>query len=141
MKKGYRIVFVVLFLIVIIAVNTQTFAVDFQFPYYLLDSHNTESECWIGIDELGDFPTKVDPKTYLVGFPPGIDESAVTLRIDSWVELLFQGIIVDGPGDDIFISEMDPVGERALVFLQMVLTRNICSAWLKCQTLMARDQP
>ena len=101
----------VLLIIFIISLPLQ--ADEFEYPYYLIGSHNSKSECWSGIIPAGDstLSLAVDPNKYLVGAPPFIGNSAVTLPIDSWVELLFRGVIYDGPGDDIFISEIDPMGE------------------------------
>jgi hypothetical protein len=116
MRKGYCLTLAVL-LFTIYNLEAISQASEFQYPYYLTDSFHSSSDCWIGLDADGYFPSVVDPHKYLVGPPPSIADSAVTLPIDSWAELLFRGVIVDGPGDDLYISEMDPVGEQALVFL------------------------
>lgn len=116
MRKGYCLALAAL-LFTIYNPEAISQASEFQYPYYLIDSFHSSSDCWIGIDSNGYFPSIVDPRKYLVGPPPSVADSAVTLPIDSWVELLFRGVIVDGPGDDLFVSEMDPVGEHALVFL------------------------
>ncbi len=104
-------------LVIIFIICKPLRADEFEYPYYLIGSYNSVSECWTGIDQYGNIPVTIDPNKYLVGPPPSVEESAVTLPTDSWVELLFRGVIYDGPGLDIFISEMDPVGEQALVFL------------------------
>jgi hypothetical protein len=117
MKKGYCRAIIALLLFILCNVSIFSQDSELQYPYYLIDSHNPTSECWTGINKTGGFPATVDPNTYLVGPPPSIMDSAVTLPADSWVELLFRGVIVDGPGYDINISEMDPVGEEALIFL------------------------
>ncbi|MBN2588705.1 MAG: LamG domain-containing protein [Sedimentisphaerales bacterium] len=104
-------------LVIIIIIGTPLQADEFEYPYYLIDSYNSDSECWTGIDQYGTFPSTVKPYEYLVGAPPSVEESAVTLSTNSWVELLFHGVLYDGPGLDLFISEMDPVGEQALIFL------------------------
>ncbi len=114
MRKGCHIGFIFLFFLII---NPNSFASEFQYPYYLLDSHNPGTTCWTGIDPNGNYPVSVDPNKYLIGSPPSAQNSAVTLPVNSWVELLFRGVIVDGPGDDIYITEIDPVGEHALIFL------------------------
>ena len=116
MRKGYCLALAAL-LFTVYNLDTISQASEFRYPYYLIDSLHSSSDCWVGIDANGYFPSITDPKEYLVGPPPSIEDSAVTLPIDSWVELLFRGVIVDGPGDDLYISEMDPVGEQALVFL------------------------
>ncbi|MBN1975530.1 MAG: LamG domain-containing protein [Sedimentisphaerales bacterium] len=116
MKKGYREAAIAL-LYVLFSVCDFVRASEFQYPYYLIGSHRSTSECWTGIGKNGNFPLSVDPNEYLVGAPPSIENSAVTIPIDCWIELLFRGVIYDGPGYDIFVSEMDPVGEQALVFL------------------------
>ncbi len=89
----------------------------FEYPCYLLDSHNPDGNCWTGMDPNGIWPVRVNPEELLVGTPPSLNVSGVTIPIDHWVELKFHGEIVDGPGNDIFIVELDPVGEQALVFL------------------------
>lgn len=116
MKKGYCRVSMTLLVIIYIFI-TQLRAEEFQYPYYLLDTHHTTTECWVGIDSNGLFPLAVDLNDYIVGPPPSVENSAVTIPTDSWVELMFRGVIVDGPGYDLFISEMDPLGEQALIFL------------------------
>ncbi len=90
---------------------------DFKYPHYLLDSYNPDGISWKGIDPNGDWPVPVNPGELLVGEPPAINVSGVTIPIDHWLEFLFSGEIVDGPGDDVFIVELDSVGEQALVFL------------------------
>ena len=104
-------------LVIIFIISMSLCAEEFQYPYYLIGSYNSVYKYWTGIDEYRNIPSIVDPNEYLVGDPPSVEESAVTLPKDSWVELLFRGILYDGPGPDIYISEMDPVGEQALVFL------------------------
>ena len=117
MRKGYIVEFIVLFFLIISIFGQNSAASEFQYPYYLLDSHIPGTTCWYGIDANGTYPVAVDPNKYLVGPPPSIQDSAVSLPVNSWVELLFRGVIVDGPGVDLYISEMDPAGEKALVFL------------------------
>lgn len=89
----------------------------FEYPYYLLDSYNPDGDSWSGMDPNGHWPVPVKPEELLVGEPRSLNVSGVTIPIDHWVELLFRGEIVDGPGDDVFIVELDSVGEQALVFL------------------------
>ena len=116
MKKGFCTAFIAI-LIIISNINTLSQAEEFEYPYYLIGSNNSSSNCWSGIDQYGNAPLTVDPNKYLVGPPPSVENSAVTLPTGSWVELLFRGVIYDGPKEDIFISEMDPVGEQSLIFL------------------------
>jgi hypothetical protein len=88
----------------------------FEYPYYLLDIYSPEGDCWRGMREDGAWPMPVIPEKWLVGPPPS-NVSGVTLPTDCWVELKFRGIIVDGTGDDIFMTELGQCGEQALVFL------------------------
>jgi hypothetical protein len=88
-----------------------------EYPYYMLDSYNPDDDCWKGMDALGYWPVQVIPERWLVDPPPALDRSGVTLPIDHWVELKFRGGIVDGAGEDLFLVELDAVGEQALVFL------------------------
>ena len=90
---------------------------NFEYPYYLLDKYNPDGISWTGMDPNGYWPVEVIPEELLVGEPPTLNVSGVTIPIDHWIELLFRGQIVDGPGDDIFMVELDSVGEQALVFL------------------------
>ena len=90
---------------------------DFEYPYFLIDSYNPDGSSWTGMDPNGHWPVPVKPEELLVGEPPTINVSGVTIPIDHWLEFLFGGEIVDGPGDDIFIVELDSVGEQALLFL------------------------
>jgi hypothetical protein len=69
------------------------------------------------MDANGIWPVRVNPAKYLVGPPPAYNLSGVSISLDHWVELKFPGQIVDGPGDDIQMVEMDPMGEQILVFL------------------------
>ena len=89
----------------------------FEYPYYLFDSYNPDGGTWTGMDPDGHWPVPVKPEELLVGEPPAVNVSGVTIPIDHWLEFLFSGEIVDGPGDDVFIVELDSVGEQALVFL------------------------
>jgi hypothetical protein len=61
-------------------------------------------------------PVFVPPEKWLIGTPPS-QLSGVTFPIDHYVELMFRGAIIDGPGDDVFILETGQCGEQALVFL------------------------
>jgi hypothetical protein len=88
----------------------------FEYPCYLLDTYNADGDCWKGILPDGSHQYLVVPEVWLIGPPPS-EESAVTMPPDHWVELAFRGSIVDGPGDDILLSEMGQAGEKALVFI------------------------
>jgi hypothetical protein len=59
---------------------------------------------------------QVDPARWLVGPPPS-ENSLVVMPQGSWIELKFDGEIVDGPGDDIIIIELGPYGEHADIFI------------------------
>ena len=87
-----------------------------EYPYYLLDIYNPDEDCWYGMDIDGRWPLPVLPEQLLIGQPPS-DLSGVTIPTDHWVELKFRGKIIDGPGDDIFLIELDAVDEQALVFI------------------------
>ncbi len=91
--------------------------IRFEYPYYLVDAFSPEGECWIGMGPHGRWPVQVLPQEWLVGVPPAIDVSGVTIPIDHWIELQFDGEIVDGWADDVLLVELDPVGEQSLVFL------------------------
>ena len=87
-----------------------------EYPYYMLDTYNPDEDCWKGMDVNGLWPVPVIPEELLIGHPPS-ELSGVTIPTDHWIELKFRGKIVDGPGDDIFLIEMDAVDEQALVFI------------------------
>ncbi len=89
----------------------------FEYPYYLIDSYNPDNDCWVGMAANGQWPVKVDPEKWLTGSPPTADVSGVTIPMDHWVELKFSGEIVDGWSNDIILTELDAVGEQALVFI------------------------
>ena len=90
---------------------------SFDYPYYLFDIYNPDDDCWLGMDAHGYWPVQVIPEKWLVGTPPALGRSGVTLPIDHWVELKFRGGIVDGALEDLILVELDAVGEQALVFL------------------------
>jgi len=111
---------VIIFLLAI-SIGITAFAEDteysaFKYPVHLTDTFNPENDCWTGMDINGDYPTTVIPEIWLVGEPLS-EVSGVTFRPDHWIELQFRGPIVDGPGDDIIITEIGPASEHALVFL------------------------
>jgi len=89
-----------------------------EYPNYLLDAYDADNNgCWMGMDANGVWPVPVVPQQWLVGRPPTFEVSGVTVPVDHWVELKFPGKIVDGPGDDILLTELDAVAEQALVFI------------------------
>lgn len=88
----------------------------FEYPSAIVDLHDADDSCWIGMDAAGNYPTLVKPELWLIGMPPS-EESAVTLPSDHWVELAFSGRLVDGDGNDITIVESGKAGEQALLFL------------------------
>jgi hypothetical protein len=89
-----------------------------EYPCYLRDAYDAGGSCWTGMDAQGRYegPIRVVPEEWLVGPPPS-EKSGVTLPPDHWVEVQFRGPIIDGPGDDIVITELGPVSEQARVFL------------------------
>ena len=90
----------------------------FEYPCYLIDAFDADNSCWEGMDAEGNYrgPIRVVPEQWLVGPPPS-EKSGVTLPPDHWVDLQFRGRIVDGPGKDIYLIELGPVSEQALIFI------------------------
>jgi hypothetical protein len=91
-------------------------ATVFEYPTAILDSHDADMSCWIGMDVSGFYPVTVVPRRWLVGAPPS-DQSAMTLPADHWMDFGFSGELVDGEGDDIVLVETGKAGEEALVFV------------------------
>jgi hypothetical protein len=91
-------------------------AAVFEYPTAVLDLHDADMSCWIGMDASGTYPVTVVPRRWLVGAPPS-EQSAVTLPADHWADLGFSGEIVAGPGDDILLVETGKAGEQALLFV------------------------
>jgi hypothetical protein len=87
-----------------------------EYPVALSDIYDADQSCWNGMGETGQYPTPVIPERWLVGVPPS-HESAVTLPVDHWVELVFSGRLVDGEGSDITVEETGRAGEQALLFV------------------------
>ena len=119
MEKERTLVVITFFLAISISITA--FADDaersaFRYPVHLTDIFNPENDCWTGMDINGNYPKTVIPEIWLIGEPLS-EVSGVTFRPDHWVELQYRCPIVDGPGDDIIISEIGPAGEHALVFL------------------------
>ena len=117
MKKGCLSTLVIIPLVLALGQAVRAEEGTFEYPHYMLDSYNPDDDCWKGMDADGLWPVPVIPDRWLVGTPPALDVSGVTIPVDHWVELKFRGKIVDGPGHDIFLAEIDPVGEQALVFV------------------------
>ncbi len=88
----------------------------FQYPAQLLEAYDPIGNGWKGIEANEISTVPVVPKEWLVGSPPS-EQSSVVLPIDSWIELKYQDAIVDGPGDDILITEWGENGEQARVFI------------------------
>ena len=88
----------------------------FQYPVALLGAHDGDNSGWQGVGPKRGSYTPVAPEQVLVG-PPRAAVYSVTLPPDHWVELKFPGVIIDGPGPDIVLYEMDRAGEQAKVFL------------------------
>jgi len=88
----------------------------FEYPYQLLDANDPDEDGWKGIEANETSTVPIVPEKWLVGPPPS-EQSSVVLPIDHWVELKFQGEIVDGPGYDILIVEWGENGEQARVFI------------------------
>ena len=118
MKKGYLLILAAIYLTFIFGTATLAVEGKFEYPYHLIDAYDADDSCWTGMDANGVYhgPIQVVPEKWLVG-PPLSDKSGVTLPPDHWVELLFRGPIIDGPGDDIKLIELGPVNEQALIFL------------------------
>ena len=118
MKKDSLFILVAIYLVFMLGNDTLAEEGTFEYPYHLIDAYDADDSCWTGMDANGVYygPVQVVPEQWLVG-PPLSDKSGVTLPPDHWVELLFRGPIIDGPGDDIKIIELGPVSEQALIFL------------------------
>jgi len=87
-----------------------------EYPSAILDLHDADKGCWMGMDINGRYPAPVVPEQWLVGPPPS-EGSAVTFPTDHWVDLGFSGRIVDGDGNDITVVESGQAGEQALLFV------------------------
>ncbi len=116
MKKNCLLTSVVIYLVLTFSGVALPQETSFEYPYYLLDVYNPDEDCWYGMDIDGRWPVPVIPEELLIGHPPS-ELSGVTIPTDHWVELKFRGKIVDGPGDDIFLIELDAVDEQAFVFI------------------------
>ncbi len=118
MEKSRLLTLAVIFLVLTPGGAALAEETALEYPCYLLDAYDADNNgCWMGMDAEGDWPVPVVPEQLLVGPPPALHVSGVTLPTDHWVELKFRGRIVDGPGDDIVLVELDAVGEQALVFI------------------------
>ncbi|GAG36443.1 unnamed protein product, partial [marine sediment metagenome] len=116
MKKACLLDSAVICLVLALGAVTLAQQTALEYPYYLLDVYNPDEDCWKGMDIDGRWPVPVLPEQLLIGQPPSA-LSGVTIPADHWVELKFRGKIIDGPGDDIFLIELDAVNEQALVFI------------------------
>ncbi|MHC4154525.1 MAG: RNA polymerase sigma factor [Planctomycetota bacterium] len=88
----------------------------FEYPCQLLDACDPDGDGWQGKKGREALLIPIVPEKWLVGAPRS-NQSAVILPVDHWVELMFCGKIVDGPGDDIFLIEWDANREQAGVFI------------------------
>ena len=118
MIKGYLLAVAAVFLVFSFGENAPAEEGVFDYPCYLVDAYDADDSCWEGMDAEGNYrgPIRVVPKQWLVGTPPS-EKSGVTLPPDHWIEVQFRGRIVDGPDNDIFLIELGPVREQALVFI------------------------
>jgi hypothetical protein len=114
-KKDFVIFFIIISLFFKFSASAETSS--FQYPCYMVDMYNPAGDCWRGMNAQGTWPVYVNPEKYVVGAPPAMNLSGITIPTDNWVELKFPGIIVDGPGDDIVLVELDQMGEKAIIFL------------------------
>ncbi len=88
----------------------------FEYPSAILDLHDADGSCWMGMDAAGVFPARVVPEDWLVGPPPS-PESALTLPTDHWIDLAFSGRLTTGDGNDLLLVETGKAGEQALLFV------------------------
>ncbi len=86
----------------------------FEFPSNLVAAYDSRGDGWMGSDK-GRWPTRVAPEL-LIG-APATGWEMLTLGKDDWVELKFSGRIVDGPGDDILLTEIGAFAEQAHIFI------------------------
>ena len=88
----------------------------FEYPAGVLDLYDADDSCWVGMGSGGEYPVPVVPSQWLVGPPPS-EQSAVTIPVDHWVDLLFSGRILTDGEDDLELTESGKAGEQAIVFL------------------------
>ncbi len=91
-------------------------AAVFEYPSDLTDAFDADQSCWTGMSSHGTYPVSIVPHAWLVGPPPS-ELTAVTIPENHWIDLLFSGVLVDGPDDDIEMVESGKAGEEAIVFL------------------------
>ncbi|MHC4572987.1 MAG: RNA polymerase sigma factor [Planctomycetota bacterium] len=89
---------------------------EIEYPYQLVDAYDPDGDGWQGIRANEVLLAKIAPKKWLVG-PPASERSWIVLPVDHWVELKFRGEIVNGPGYDVILVELDASGEEADVFI------------------------
>ncbi|MBN2129896.1 MAG: sigma-70 family RNA polymerase sigma factor [Sedimentisphaerales bacterium] len=96
-------------------VQEQT-SVVFDYPSRLLHAYDPDGDGWevIEADQVVSIPA--DPNEWLVGPPPSA-QSSVVMPVGHWIELEFDGRILDGPGDDIEVVEWGANGEEADIFV------------------------
>jgi len=88
----------------------------FEYPLRLLAVHDPDGDGWKGIEADQLIPISVDPNVWLCGAPLS-EQSSVVMPAGHWIELMFDGRIVDAPGDDVFVVEWGANGERARVLV------------------------
>ena len=88
----------------------------FQYPSALVGAHDADNSGWEGTSTKEKFASPKLPQELLVG-PPPPGAVSVTLPPGHWVELRFPHPIVDGPGPDIILAELDAAGEQAEVYI------------------------
>lgn len=94
----------------------QVAMVDFAYPSRVLGAHDPDGDGWKGIQADQVASVSVDPNEWLVG-PPHSAQSCVVLPAGHWVELEFEGPILDGPGNDIEVVEWGANSEEAHVYV------------------------
>ncbi len=88
----------------------------FEYPVRLLAAYDPDGDGWKGIEAEQVVTVPVDPNGWLCGGPLS-EQSSVVMPTGHWIELMFNGRIVDGPGDDVLVVEWGANGERARVLV------------------------
>ena len=91
----------------------------FEYPSHLVAASDPDGGGWKGIQvnrhQLSSI-VSADPNEWLVGYS-SLGKRAVILPAEHWVELEFLDRIIDGPGDDIFLTEFGGQSDRAYVLI------------------------
>ena len=108
MKKGCSLTLAAIYFLISLGSAAPVEEGTFEYPCYLVDAYDADDSCWTGMDTEGAYqgPIRVVPEKWLVGPPPS-DKSGISLPPDHWVEVQFRGPIIDGPGNDIKLIELD----------------------------------